>query len=128
MELYFRDKLYITEELNEPEENVSKFIENHSNQIDTQANNDHKINIIQILQNTETQDSSTEELQEPQEPKQQESESSEDNKEKEGNVVKKQAEETFKLLQGLTSNDQDAINYGNEHINYNKIYKHNKLI
>ncbi len=70
MELYFRDKLYITEELNKPEENVNTFIDNHIDDIKKQTDKDGKINLISLIQNIDAENSSAEEPQkpEPQEP------------------------------------------------------------
>lgn len=123
MELYFRDKLYITEELNDPKENIKSFIEKHIEQINSAEQNGNDITLLSLVQNNGTTDSSTENTNEeqPQQTQQTSNNTEIDN-------IAKNVENNIKLVNGLLPGDNEN-NYNNsDSINYNKIYKNKKLI
>lgn len=120
MELYFRDKLYIAEELNDPKENIKSFIEKHIEQIKSAEQNDNDITLLSLIQNNGTTDSSTENTNEEQ-PQQEQNNIEIDN-------IAKNVENNIKLVNGLLPGDNEN-NYNNsDSINYNKIYRNKKLI
>ena len=123
MELYFRDKLYITEELNDPKENIKSFIEKHIDQINSAEQNGNDITLLSLVQNNGTTDSSTENTNEeqPQQTQQASNNTEIDN-------IAKNVENNIKLVNGLLPRDNEN-NYNNsDSLNYNKIYRNKKLI